>query len=178
VTNKSTIVGLLVLALVVAGVYWARTRAPGPHGPAATPSAAQVSDDDALTDVTLADGAVEAGDVRIVLSLTPQPPVAFAKFRVRVSASGLAPTASASAPAAAGSPVTLEEGKISFEMTMPMGDHRYALVPDVDGWHEAEVVLPLCPSGKRRWYATVTGSAGGRPVSARFRLDLAVPQAK
>jgi hypothetical protein len=31
---------------------------------------------------------------------------------------------------------------VSFEMTMPMGDHRYALVPGEEGWLEAAVVLP------------------------------------
>lgn len=176
--NLRTIVGLLVLGLVVAGVYWVRSRSMAPQEAATMSSAEQVLGDEALPDVTLADGAVDAGDVRITLSLAPQPPAAFAKFRVRVSAFALAPTATASAKATADSRVTLQDGKISFEMTMPMGDHRYALVPGGEGWQEAEVVLPLCPSGKRRWYATVEGTAAGRPVNARFRLDLAVPQAK
>ena len=83
--------------------------------------------------MTLADGSVDAGEVRITLSLrslTPQPPVAFAKMRVRVRAeSGAAP-------------VVLEGGRVSFEMTMPMGDHRYSLVPGEEGWLEAAVVLP------------------------------------
>ena len=58
---------------------------------------------------------------------------------------------------------------------MPMGDHRYSLVPAADGWQEAEVVLPLCPSGKRRWFATVEGTVAGQPRTARFRLDLTPP---
>jgi len=72
--------------------------------------------------------------------------------------------------------MALEGGRISFEMTMPMGDHRYSLVPGDDGWQEAEVTLPRCMSGKRRWYATVEGTVAGRPRSARFRLDLSAPQ--
>jgi hypothetical protein len=125
--------------------------------------------------VTLADGIANLGDVRITFTVAPQPPVAFATFRVRVSALASAPAASSSAEAAAGQPLALQGGKVSFEMSMPMGDHRYSLVSAGKGWYEAEVVLPLCPSGNRRWYATVEGTAGGRPVTARFRLDLAVP---
>ena len=117
-----------------------------------------------MPDVTLADGSVDAGDVRITLSLTPQPPIAFAKMRVRVRAES------------GGTPVTLEGGRVSFEMTMPMGDHRYSLVPADQGWQTAEAVLPLCPSGKRRWFATVEGTVAGRPRTARFRLDLAAPK--
>jgi len=129
-----------------------------------TASARQAEGDDALPDVTLADGSADAGEgVRITLSLNPQPPVAFAKTLVRVRAE------------AGGSVVDLAGGRISFEMTMPMGDHRYLLVPGEGGWQEAEVILPRCMSGKRRWYATVEGMVGGQPRTARFRLDLAPP---
>jgi hypothetical protein len=128
---NSTLTGIVVLALVAAGVYWVRLRPPSPSaGHMPTASARQGEGEDALPDVTLAAGSVDAGDVRITLSLTPQPPVAFAKMRVRVRAeSGAAP-------------VALEGGRVSFEMTMPMGDHRYALVPGEEGWLEAAVVLP------------------------------------
>jgi len=162
---NSTLIGIVVLALVAAGVYWVRLRPPSPSaGHMPTASARQGESDDALPDVTLADGSVDAGDVRITLSLTPQPPVAFAKMRVRVRAES------------GGDPVELEGGRVSFEMEMPMGDHRYVLVQGEDGRQEAEVVLPLCPSGKRRWFATVEGTVAGRPRTARFRLDLAVPK--
>jgi hypothetical protein len=183
--NRSTVVGLLALALVGAGVFWARSRPPSlpaGHLPAATAgqaprssAAAEAADDESLPGATLADATVTAGDVRITLSLSPQPPVAFAKFRVRVSAFALAPPAPASAKATADERLVIEGGRVVFEMTMPMGDHRYSLVPGAEGWQEAEVVLPLCQSGKRRWYATVEGTIAGRPVTARFRLDLAPP---
>jgi hypothetical protein len=71
--------------------------------------------------------------------------------------------------------MNLEQGRISFEMTVPMGDHRYALVVGDDGWLETTVVLPFCPSGSPRWYANVEGVVDGRPRAARFRLDLARP---
>jgi hypothetical protein len=48
----------------------------------------------------------------------------------------------------AGVAVPLEGAQVSFEMTMPMGDHRYSLVAGQDGWLEAETVLPRCMSGK------------------------------
>ena len=64
---------------------------------------------------------------------------------------------------------------VSFEMKMPMGDHRYTLVAGTDGWQQAEVVLPFCPSGNPRWYAIVEGTVAGTPVTARFRLDLTTP---
>ncbi len=99
-------------------------------------------------------------DVRVTLSVSPRPPTAFAKQRVRVRVES------------GGVPLALDGGRISFEMAMPMGDHRYALVAGRDGWQEAEVVLPVCTSGNPRWYAIVEGTVAGRPTTARFRLDV------
>ena len=162
---RETLLGLLVLAALAGGVWWARSRSGAGHAPAAdptnTPAAAPV-DPSALPDVTLADASVDAGGVRLVLS-PDRPIVAFSKIRFRVRAE------------ANGAAVPIEEGRLSFEMTMPMGDHRYTLLPAADGWQEAEVVLPLCKSGKRTWFATLAGKVGGAPVSARYRLDLTPP---
>jgi hypothetical protein len=94
------------------------------------------------------------------MSLVPRPPVAFETLRVRVRVEGAA---------------ALESGRVYFAMTMPMGDHRYSLLPAADGWHEADVVLPLCASGDRRWFATVEGIVAGRPRVARFQLSLSQP---
>ena len=125
---RSTLLGLAVLAVLAAGAWWARspssTTAPAPDAPA------RAAGDDALPDVTLADGTADVGGVRITLSVTPNPPVALARFRVRVRAE------------ANGSPAAIEAGRVSFEMAMPMGDHRYALPPGEEGWQEAAVVLP------------------------------------
>ena len=161
--------GLVVLALLAAGAIWARSRSAAPGTslagqtvPGSAP-AARGFDDDALPDVSVTDAAVDAGDVRFTFSIAQRPPVAMAKVRIRVRAEK------------GGSPALLEGGRIMFEMTMPMGDHRYSLVPGEGGWQEAEVVLPLCKSGKRRWYATVEGAVAGRPRTARFRLDLTPP---
>ena len=174
---NSTLIGVVVLALVATGVFWVRSRTAtavrvpvGQTDPAQASRAAPgpgtvppVSSDEGLPDVTLAAGTVDAGGVRISLSLFPKPPVAFARTRVRVRAES------------GGSPVALEGGRVTFEMTMPMGDHRYSLVGGQDGWQEAEVILPRCVSGNRRWYATVEGIVAGRPRTARFGLDLEPP---
>jgi hypothetical protein len=159
---RETLLGLVVLALLAGGIFWARTRGRAERAaPAATAGAAHAPEAP-LPDVTLADGSVDLGDVRLVLS-ADRPIVAFAKTRFRVRAE------------AAGAPVALEAGRVSFEMTMPMGDHRYTLVPGAEGWQEAEVVLPMCKSGRKTWYATVEGSVAGKLRSARFQLDLTPP---
>jgi hypothetical protein len=125
---KTTLVGMALLAVLAAGAWWARSPLPTS---ATTPAAvAPAAGDDALPDVTLAEGTADIGGVRITLSVTPNPPVALARFRVRVRAE------------ANGSSAPIEAGRVSFEMAMPMGDHRYSLVAVQDGWQEAAVVLP------------------------------------
>jgi len=137
--GRRTAIGIVVLALVATGVFWVRSRTVGtgtvPAGQTAPSVAGQrasapAAGDDALPDVTLADGTADVGGVRITLSVMPNPPVAFATFRVRARAD------------ANGAPVAVENGRVSFEMAMPMGDHRYALAPGNAGWQEAAVVLP------------------------------------
>lgn len=161
--TRDTLLGAVVLGLVLAGVFWARAPRPG-SGPA-TPAESWPADPDrSIPDITTADGVVDLGDVRVVLSVAPRPPMAFGRLRFRVQAS------------AGGTLLPMEEGgRISFEMTMPMGDHRYTLIPGPDGWQEAEVVLPMCPSGNPRWYAIVEATVAGQSVTARFQVDLAKP---
>jgi hypothetical protein len=172
--TADTFAGVLVLALVAGGVYWARGRSAGPDepalresrdlgGPGAPDRQSPKPEGTGIPDVTVADATVELDDLRVTLSMAPRPPVAFAttRFGVRVERGG--------------APVALEGGRIAFEMTMPMGDHRYTLVPGGEGWQRAEVVLPFCKSGNPRWFATVEGTVDGRRVTARFRLDLTRP---
>jgi hypothetical protein len=166
---RDTLLGLLAVALVAGGVYWTRTRshgaAPPSHGgPSNAPMVSGGADE--LPDAGMADVTVAVGDLRMTLSVSPRPPIAFStkRFRVRVTS-------------ADGTPVALDEGRISFEMVMPMGDHRYTLLPSADGWLEAEVVLPFCKSGNPTWFAVAEGTIAGRPVAARFRVDLTKPGA-
>jgi hypothetical protein len=136
---------------VLAGGFWVRGWNARTSGGAAEPP-----------DVTFTDGVVAVGDVRITLSIAPHPPYAFEKIHLRVRAEDH------------GRAVRIENARVSFEMRMPMGEHRYVLVPRADGWLEADAVLPMCGSGDARWFAVVEGSfAGGRRVNARYQLDLA-----
>ena len=126
--RRELIVGLALLAVLAAGAWWARS--PSPTAASAPNAAAPAAGDEALPDVTFAERTADVGGVRITLSVLPNPPVALATFRVRVRAE------------ANGSPAGIEAGRVSFEMAMPMGDHRYTLVPGEAGWQEAAVVLP------------------------------------
>ena len=159
--TRDTILGIVVLLLLVGGVFWARgCSEPRPREDSERAPTARTASDANVPDVTRTDAHVDIEDVRVLLSVAPRPPAAFVKnrFRVRAERDGV--------------PVPIENGRISFEMTMAMGDHRYALAAGEDGWLEAEVVLPFCPSGNSRWYVMVDGTAGSRPISARFQFDL------
>ncbi len=177
---RETLLGLLVLALVLGGVWWVRGRrpaekkapaAPAPAGRAGAGAARAATAPRVVTatespDVTLADQTADAGGVRLSLSVATRPILAFTKARFRVKADS------------GGVPLELAYAHLIFEMTMPMGNHNYRLIPAADGWQEAEVVLPSCQSGNRRWYATVEGTVGGLRRSARFQFDLTPPSSR
>jgi hypothetical protein len=116
-----------------------------------------------MPDLTRADRVATVGGFRVRLSASPHPPVAFEpiRFRVRVESGSDASRAR-----------LLENARVAFDMTMPMGEHRYTLIRGDAGWYEAEVVLPMCGSGDPRWYGTLEGTVDGRPVTVRFSLDL------
>jgi len=153
VKRGETLLGLLLLALVLAGLFW--TRARGGTGAAGT--------GEGLPDLSHADAVADLGAVRLRLAVTPRPITAFAAHRWEVTAE------------AGGAPVPLTAGRISFAMRMPMGDHDYSLEPTPDGGGAAEVVLPRCASGERRWIATVEATVAGELHRARFRFDLEPP---
>lgn len=148
-----TVVGLAVVVAIAAAAVAVRQRQ-------ATRDGAPAAD---VPDVSRADATLDLEDVRILVSAGPRPLLAFARNRFRFRAE------------AGGAPVALADAVVSFTMSMPMGDHRHALVPASDGWQEAEAVLPLCPSGKRRWFGRLDFTVGGRARSARFAFDLAAP---
>ena len=146
-----TVVGLAVVVAIAAASVAVRQRQAARDGaPAAD-----------VPDVSRADATLDLGDVRIAVSAGPRPLLAFARNRFRFRAE------------AGGAPVALADAVVSFTMSMPMGDHRHALVPASDGWQDAEAVLPLCPSGKRRWFGRLDFTLAGRARSARFAFDLA-----
>jgi len=148
-----TVVGLAVVVAIAAASLAVRQRQAARDGsPAAD-----------VPDVSRRDATLDLGDVRIVVSAGPRPLLAFARNRFRFRAE------------AGGAPVALAEAVVSFTMAMPMGDHRHVLVLAPDGWQEAEAVLPLCPSGNRRWFGRLDFTVAGQARSARFAFDLAEP---
>lgn len=152
--HRSTILGLVVLVLLVAGVFSARLRRSEPGDGAPGPGAD-------VPDATRSEAVLTAADVRIRVAIQPNPPVAFAKMRVRIRAErdGLA--------------LPLDNGTLDFDMAMPMGEHRYTMTASPDGWYEATVTLPECVTGDRRWYGTIAGVVAGQERRGRFRIDLA-----
>ena len=147
--GSRTVLGLAVAAALAAAALAVRGRAPTGDVP----------------DVSQADATLDLGDVRVAVSASPRPLLAFARNRFRFRAEK------------DGGPVPLADGVVSFTMTMPMGDHRHALVAAPEGWHEAVAALPLCASGNRRWFGTLDFTLGGRARSARFAFDLEPPPA-
>ncbi|MGE3841045.1 MAG: hypothetical protein AB7I50_05605 [Vicinamibacterales bacterium] len=148
-TTRETCIGLGVLVFVLAGLIWSR------GGEEATARSSASS----LPDLSSSDGTVLARGIPLEVSVS-RPATPMVPFRIRVR------TDARSSP-------PLENGRISFVMAMPMGDHRYDLSPEPDGWQQADVTLPTCLSGERRWYATLDGTVDGRAITARFVLDLA-----
>jgi hypothetical protein len=151
--GSRTVLGLAVAAALAAAALAVRQRQAARDG---SPSAD-------VPDVSRVDATLDLGDVRIVVSAGPRPLLAFARNRFRFRAE------------AGGAPVALADAVVSFTMAMPMGDHRHELVPASDGWQDAEAVLPLCPSGQRRWFGRLDFTLAGRARSARFAFDLAAP---
>lgn len=145
---RDALVGGIVLAVLAIGAWVANHPAGGTASDAEVP------------DISVADGAVASSDLLLRFSVTPRPITAFAPTRFRVRAER------------GGKPVAIDNGEVSFTMSMTMGDHRYRLQPGADGWWEAEAVLPACASGHKRWYGDVTLAADGQPHAARFQFDL------
>jgi len=147
--GSRTVLGLAVAAALAAAALAVRGRTPTADVP----------------DVSRADATLDLGDVRVAVSASPRPLLAFARNRFRFRAEK------------DGAPVALDGAVVSFTMTMPMGEHRHALVAAPEGWHEATAALPLCASGNRRWFGTLDFTLGGRARSVRFAFDLEPPSA-
>ena len=159
--GAETVLGLAVAAALAVAFFAVRERRsePARSAPPNAPATA-VAD---VPDVSGADATLDLGDVRVRVEAGPRPLQAFARNRYRFRAE------------ASGAPVALAGAVVSFTMTMPMGDHRHALVPAKGGWLETEAVLPLCPSGRRRWFGTLDFTFAGTARSVRFAFDLSPP---
>jgi nitrogen fixation protein FixH len=102
--------------------------------------------------------AAEAGPFRIVLSLSPQPPVPLQELAATVLLTR------------DGAPV--KDGEVSILLSMPgmyMGENRIALRPGADGAWTGKGPLVRCASGRRDWAAdVVVRPPGGEEQRARF----------
>lgn len=146
------VLGLALAVAIAAASYAVRQR-----------QVAAAGDPGSDPDVSREDAVLDLGDVRVAVSAGPRPLVAYARNRFRFRAER------------DGGPVVLDDAVLKFTMTMPMGEHRHPLVASPGGWQEALAALPLCPSGKRRWFGTLDFALGGRARSLRFAFDLQPP---
>jgi len=107
--------------------------------------------------------AADAGEVRLVLDLSPRPPVPLRDLlaTVRLTRGG-APLSGAS---------------VEVLLSMPgmfMGDNRIALAPGADGRYAGTGPLLRCASGRRDWVAEVVARLpGGGEARARFPFQAA-----
>lgn len=164
--TAETVLGLAVVAAIAATAFFARRQPAVPSGGTSEATRSRPGTADDVPDLSQSDATIDLGDLRILVSAGPRPLRAFSRNRFRFRAE------------AGGVPLTLADAAVSFTMTMPMGDHHYGLVMAADGWQEAEAVLPLCPSGKRRWFGRLDFRLAGQARSARFALDLAAPDSR
>jgi hypothetical protein len=151
--GAQAVLGLALAAAIAAASYAVRQRQAATAGPGGDP------------DVSREDAVLDLGDVRLAVSAGPRPLLAYARNRFRFRAER------------DGAPVVLDGAVLSFTMTMPMGEHRHPLVAAPGGGQETLAALPLCPSGKRRWFGTLDFTLDGRPRSLRFAFDLEPPSA-
>ena len=173
--RRDLLVGVVVVGAMVAAMYLTRqhqgtkqatggraggetTVAPGMASPLA-PGGLNVPN------LSVADARLETDDVSVQVEAMARPILAFRQNRLLFRFEGIGN--------AAGQLVSVQAPTLSFAMEMDMGKHRYALVPAArEGWLQADVVLPACPSGGRRWYGDLSFRAGGRQLRTRFQFDL------
>lgn len=146
---------LLVGVLLVRGA--GREAADGGDG------AVFVIDYDEARDLTHGARAVAVDGFSVALDVSPRPTPALAPatFTARVTRDG--------------APAAVSAVELTFNMSMDMGRHVYALVPRGSAWLAEGVVLPPCRSGGRRWFARLRFTADGAAHRAVFLLDLGAP---
>jgi nitrogen fixation protein FixH len=107
--------------------------------------------------------AASVGDLRVVLELTPRPPVPLKELGVVLQVTRN------------GAPVAIADAAVAISMKgMFMGDDRIALRPGSDGRYVGTGVLLRCASGRRDWVAEVVAHLpGGAEVRAPFPFQAA-----
>lgn len=120
-------------------------------------------------DANLTNLSVESGECEVYpAGCAAHGPGLELKLRFLDQPSALLPTAielSSSAP--------LSSAAVDFEMvSMNMGLNRYRLEPDNTGMYRAQVMLPVCASGRRDWIARVRAVSDGRSYLAEFPFEV------
>jgi len=158
--RREQLIGLLVVAAIVAAVYFS--------GQAGCPFARQCAVDGApdtapLPNLSQADVQLAGDDVVVRVEAPSRPILAFEENLLLFHF----------ADTQTGADAVVTEASISFTMKMEMGKNKYLLVPaDRPGWLQARFVLPACPSGGRRWFGIVRFQVDGREQQERFQFDL------
>ena len=166
--NLNLIVGVLVAVALVVGVYLAR-QAREATGEA-PPAAAEPVDDapgDAVPeglvpDVTREDGAFRSGGLTVHVAVPARPIKAYEETTYRLQVTD-----------ASGGAVALDAGIVKFNMSMDMGRHHYALEPaGTPGRYTVKAPIPMCPSGKVRWYGNMELTVDGAVHEGSFQFDI------
>jgi hypothetical protein len=165
--NLNLIIGLTVAATLVVGIYFARQarEAAGEAPPTGTEAVADESQDEIseglVPDVTREDGIFRVGGIHVQVVIPTRPIKAYEEtaYRFRFEDAG-------------GKALALEAGKVKFNMSMDMGRHHYALEAAEDGWYVAKAPIPMCPSGKVRWYGNMDFSIDGAAYVGGFQFDI------
>lgn len=157
--NLNLSIGFSVAVLLAAGIYYAKMvrEAEGEGPPAATSSAPP-----AVPDVTAVDGVFTVDGITVQVQVDSRPIKAYQEttYRFRFSGEG-------------GVVLALDQGVVKFNMSMDMGRHHYALEPSgEDGWYAINAPIPMCPSGKVRWYGNMEFTIGGVAHVGGFQFDL------
>ncbi len=143
--RRDLIVGILLAIVLAAGLGHAWLADPAGGAPAVA------------LDITSADGSVIVDGARVGISVEPRPARPFQPLRFRFDVEP-----------------PVESARVSFTMTMDMGEHAYTLVPGDGAWTAAGVVLPTCGSGSREWFGDLElRGAAGVTRRVRFRIELA-----
>jgi len=151
--HLNLIIGLSVAAVLATGVYYAKT-AHETMGEAPPPT---------VPDVTREDGAFVVDGVTVQVQVAARPITAYEETTWRFRFTG-----------ADDALLVLEQGVVKFNMSMDMGRHHYALEPDGDaGWYAANAPIPMCPSGKFRWYGNMEFTIAGAAHRGGFQFDIA-----
>jgi len=165
--NLNLIIGLLVAVALAAGIYFAKQArdAAGEAPPVAAEPPVESPGTEIVEgqvpDVTAEDGTFRVADLLVRVEIPRRPIKAYEESAYRFHVTDTA-----------GRPVTLDGGVVKFNMSMDMGRHHYALVGEGDGRYTIKAPIPMCPSGKVRWYGNMELTLESAGHKGGFQFDI------